>query len=411
MRPLPHPEQSLRRLRRTSRPCPAGAKERSVTLEKFVIRGGNPLSGEVTIGGAKNAAVAILPATILAGGKCIIENLPCISDVMASLQILSELGADIRMISKSTYEIDTSRIDCTEVSNELSRQMRASYYFLGALLGRFGAAQVAMPGGCNLGPRPIDQHLKAFTALGAEDSVEYGMIRVTAGRLQGAHVFFDTVSVGATMNAMLAAVNGYQEFCGNPQGKAKPPKCQRRVFCDAGRELSRAEYFRLLAAARQSGRKRTLLVLQTLCATGIRVSELRCITAEAVRKGRAAIRCKGKCREILLPAELCKRLERWCRRQRIHAGPLFLTRTGRPLNRITVWKMLKALCERAGVAREKLFPHNLRHLFARTFYALEKNLSKLADLLGHSSIETTRIYIMESGAEHQKLLERMHLLL
>lgn len=206
MRPLPHPEQSLRRLRRTSRPCPAGAKERSVTLEKFVIRGGNPLSGEVTIGGAKNAAVAILPATILAGGKCIIENLPCISDVMASLQILSELGADIRMISKSTYEIDTSRIDCTEVSNELSRQMRASYYFLGALLGRFGAAQVAMPGGCNLGPRPIDQHLKAFTALGAEDSVEYGMIRVTAGRLQGGHVFFDTVSVGATMNAMLAAV-------------------------------------------------------------------------------------------------------------------------------------------------------------------------------------------------------------
>ena len=181
-------------------------KERSITLEKFVIRGGNPLSGEVTIGGAKNAAVAILPATILAAGKCVIENLPCISDVMASLQILSELGADIRMISKSTYEIDTTHILCTEVSNELSRQMRASYYFLGALLGRFGSAQVAMPGGCNLGPRPIDQHLKAFTALGAEDSVEYGMIRVKSDHLRGAHVFFDTVSVGATMNAMLAAV-------------------------------------------------------------------------------------------------------------------------------------------------------------------------------------------------------------
>ena len=175
-------------------------------MEKFVIRGGTPLSGEVTIGGAKNAAVAILPATILAAGKCLIENLPCISDVMASLQILSELGADIRMISKSTYEIDTTHISCTEVSNELSRQMRASYYFLGALLGRFGSAQVAMPGGCNLGPRPIDQHLKAFTALGAEDSVEYGMIRVHSDRLEGAHIFFDTVSVGATMNAMLAAV-------------------------------------------------------------------------------------------------------------------------------------------------------------------------------------------------------------
>lgn len=175
-------------------------------MEKFVIRGGTALSGNVAIGGAKNAAVAILPATILAGGKCIIENLPCISDVMASLQILSELGASIRMISKNTYEVDTSRIDCTEVSNDLSRQMRASYYFLGALLGRFGVGQVAMPGGCNLGPRPIDQHLKAFTALGAVDSVDYGMIRVKADHLQGAHVFFDTVSVGATMNAMLAAV-------------------------------------------------------------------------------------------------------------------------------------------------------------------------------------------------------------
>lgn len=215
----------------------------------------------------------------------------------------------------------------------------------------------------------------------------------------------------ASVNAMLAAVNGYQEFCGNPQGKAKPLKCQRRVFCEAGRELSRAEYFRLLEAARQTGHKRTLLVLQTLCATGIRVSELAYITVEAVRRGRAAIRCKGKCREILLPAQLCKRLERWSKRQHIHAGPVFLTRTGRPLDRVTVWKEMKALCKRAGVAKEKVFPHNLRHLFARTFYHLEKNLAKLADLLGHSSIETTRIYIMESGAEHQRLLEQMHLLL
>ena len=174
-------------------------------MEKYVIHGGKPLSGEVVIGGAKNAAVAILPATILAGGKCLIENLPCISDVMASLQILSELGAGIRMVTRNIYEIDTTNINSTEVSNELSRQMRASYYFLGALLGRFGSGQVAMPGGCNLGPRPIDQHLKAFTAFGAEDSVEYGQIRVKADHLVGSHVFFDTVSVGATMNAMLAA--------------------------------------------------------------------------------------------------------------------------------------------------------------------------------------------------------------
>ena len=215
----------------------------------------------------------------------------------------------------------------------------------------------------------------------------------------------------ASVNAMLAAVNGYQDFCGNPAGKAKPLKRQRRIFSDAGRELSRAEYFRLLAAARQAGRKRTLLILQTLCSTGIRVSELPFITVEAVKKGRAAIRCKGKCREILLPAQLCKRLERWCSRLRIHAGPVFLTRTGKPLDRVAVWKAMKALCKLAGVAREKVFPHTLRHLFARTFYGIEKNLSKLADLLGHSSIETTRIYIMESGAEHQRLLEQMHLLL
>ncbi len=175
-------------------------------MEKFVINGGKPLVGEVTISGAKNAAVAILPATILAAGKCVIENLPEISDVMVSLETLSALGAQIRMLNKSTYEIDTTYISTTEVPDELSRQMRASYYFLGALLGRCGEAQVAMPGGCNLGVRPIDQHLKAFSALGAEDSVNLGKIHVTGSHLEGAHVFFDTVSVGATMNAMLSAV-------------------------------------------------------------------------------------------------------------------------------------------------------------------------------------------------------------
>lgn len=162
--------------------------------------------GEIEISGAKNAAVAILPATILAGGVCVIENLPNISDVSASVEILSAMGARVRVINKHTLEIDTSRITRTTVPNDLSRQMRASYYFLGALLGRFGQATVAMPGGCDLGPRPIDQHLKAFAALGAKDSVEYGMIGVEAQRLRGEDVFFDTVSVGATINAMLAAV-------------------------------------------------------------------------------------------------------------------------------------------------------------------------------------------------------------
>lgn len=171
-----------------------------------MIQGGKPLMGEVTISGAKNAAVAILPATILAGGKCVIENLPDISDVLVSLQILRALGAKVRMLNRSTYEIDTSCLAGTEVPDDLSRQMRASYYFLGALLGRCGTAQVGIPGGCNLGVRPIDQHLKAFSTLGASYTVEYGRIHVDGAQLQGAHTFFDTVSVGATINAMLSAV-------------------------------------------------------------------------------------------------------------------------------------------------------------------------------------------------------------
>ena len=175
-------------------------------MEKFVITGGKPLHGEVTISGAKNAAVGILPATILAADVCVIENLPDISDVAVSLKILSTLGAGIKMLNRNTYEIDTTHLNCTNVPDDLSRQMRASYYFLGALLSRFGKAQVAMPGGCNLGPRPIDQHLKVFSALGAEDSVDYGMITVRAKELNGAHIFFDKVSVGATMNGMLSAV-------------------------------------------------------------------------------------------------------------------------------------------------------------------------------------------------------------
>ncbi len=150
--------------------------------------------------------MGILPATILAADVCVIENLPDISDVAVSLKILSTLGASIKMLNRNTYEIDTTHLNSTNVPDDLSRQMRASYYFLGALLSRFGKAQVAMPGGCNLGPRPIDQHLKVFSALGAEDSVDYGMITVRAKELNGAHIFFDKVSVGATMNGMLSAV-------------------------------------------------------------------------------------------------------------------------------------------------------------------------------------------------------------
>ncbi|MEG2287541.1 MAG: UDP-N-acetylglucosamine 1-carboxyvinyltransferase, partial [Ruthenibacterium sp.] len=176
-------------------------------MEKFVIHGGKPLTGEVTVSGAKNAAVAILPATILAGGKCVIENLPCISDVSASLEILTAMGASVRRLNKHTVEVDTTQLNSTSVPNELSRQMRASYYFLGALLGRYGKAMVAMPGGCNFGVRPIDQHVKGFTAMGAKVVVEGGFINATTetGRLKGASVYLDVVSVGATMNIMMAA--------------------------------------------------------------------------------------------------------------------------------------------------------------------------------------------------------------
>ena len=175
-------------------------------MEKYIISGGKPLKGEVVISGFKNAAVAILPATVLANDVCILENVPDISDIRAEVNILKELGAKVQWIGPTTLEIDTSTIDVTEVPLELGKKMRASYYFLGSMLSRFGEGSVPMPGGCNLGARPIDQHLKAFTAFGADHSIDYAMVNVKSDDLHGAHVFFDTISVGATINAMLAAV-------------------------------------------------------------------------------------------------------------------------------------------------------------------------------------------------------------
>ena len=175
-------------------------------MEKYVISGGKPLKGEVSISGFKNAAVAILPATVLANDVCILENVPDISDIRAEIDILRELGAKVRRLSPTVLEIDTSTINTTEVPLELGQKMRASYYFLGSMLSRFGKASVPMPGGCNLGARPIDQHLKAFTAMNAEHTLDYAMVNVSSDNLTGAHVFFDVNSVGATINAMLAAV-------------------------------------------------------------------------------------------------------------------------------------------------------------------------------------------------------------
>ena len=176
-------------------------------MEKYIVTGGSRLHGKVTISGAKNAAVAILPATVLARDVCVLENIPNISDVTALLNILRALGARVRLLDKTTVEIDTTHLTEPGVPHELAKPLRASYYFLGALLGRCGRADVSLPGGCNFGGvRPIDQHIKGFRALGAEVSVNYGMVHMTSEALVGEHIYFDVVSVGATMNVMLAAV-------------------------------------------------------------------------------------------------------------------------------------------------------------------------------------------------------------
>ena len=215
----------------------------------------------------------------------------------------------------------------------------------------------------------------------------------------------------SSVNSMLAAVNSFLGFLGREDCRVKKLKIQRRAFCPADRELNRAEYLRLIQAAEATGRSRTSLLLQTLGSSGIRVSETSAITVEALRQGKAVIRLKGKIRTILLPQKLCRKLLRYEKRQRIFSGPVFLTRNKRPMNRKEIWAAFKSLCSRAGVAAQKVFPHNLRHLFARTFYEARHDIAKLADVLGHSSIDTTRIYIVTSGEEHCRTLEQMHLLL
>lgn len=209
----------------------------------------------------------------------------------------------------------------------------------------------------------------------------------------------------------MAALNCLFSFLGLPECRLKSVKIQRQIFRDESRELSQAEYRRLLAAAKSARNERLLLVMETICATGIRVSELRHFTVEAVRRGQAEVTNKGKTRTVFLPGKLQKVLLRYARTRRIAAGPLFVTKGGRPLDRSNIWHDMKALCREAGVAEGKVFPHNLRRLFARTFYGLEKDIVRLADVLGHSSINTTRIYTMESGYEHRRQLERMRLVI
>ena len=213
----------------------------------------------------------------------------------------------------------------------------------------------------------------------------------------------------ATINAKLAALNRFFSFLGRPELRVRPLRIQRRLFRDDSRDLTREEYDRLLGAARALGRERLALLLEAICATGIRVSELRYITCEAVRRGRAEISLKGKVRTILLPGRLCRKLETFARRQRIAAGEIFRTKSGRGIGRRQVWAEMKALCRLAGVAASKVYPHNLRHLFARTFYRASHDIAMLADVLGHSSIDTTRIYLIATGAEHARQIDRLGL--
>ncbi len=214
----------------------------------------------------------------------------------------------------------------------------------------------------------------------------------------------------ASVNSVLSSLNSffaYNEWHGL---KVKMLKIQKQIFAERTKELTKAEYEKLLEAAKQKKNERLYFLMQTICASGIRVSELSAITVEAAKNRKANINCKGKMRVVILPKDLCKMLLEYASGQKIKSGPVFITKTGRPLDRSSIWKMMKSLCESAGVDKEKVFPHNLRHLFARTYYSIQKDIVRLADILGHSSVNTTRIYTMETGDIHRRQIQKLGLL-
>lgn len=212
-----------------------------------------------------------------------------------------------------------------------------------------------------------------------------------------------------SVNSVLSSLNSFFTYCEWYELKVKTLKIQRQIFLSKDKELTKAEYERLLKAARDN--KKLYFLMQTICSTGIRISELCHITTSAVKCGQATINCKGKLRTIFLPKQLCKMLNEYTKENNIKSGSVFVTKTGKPLDRSYIWKMLKSLCDSAGVSKEKVFPHNFRHLFARTYYSLQKDIVRLADILGHSSVNTTRIYTTETGDECRKQIECLHLLL
>lgn len=214
-----------------------------------------------------------------------------------------------------------------------------------------------------------------------------------------------------SINSMLSSLNSLFSYLQWNDCKVKNLKFQQDVFCPENKELSKDEYFRLVKAAEECGNERLCLIMQTICATGIRVSELSYITVESAKKGQAKIFCKGKNRTIMIVKKLQKRLLKYARERKIKSGAIFITSKGKPVSRTNIWKEMKELCKRAHVNPSKVFPHNLRHLFARIFYSMEKDIAQLADILGHSSINTTRIYIVSTGLEHMKNLEKMRLII
>lgn len=214
-----------------------------------------------------------------------------------------------------------------------------------------------------------------------------------------------------SVNSALASLNSLFGFLGWGDLRVKSLKLQQQVYCPEEKELTKAEYARLCRTAERRHNERLGLILQTICGTGIRVSELQYITVEAAKRGEATVSCKSKTRSVFIVKELKQKLLRYAAKQHIESGMIFVTRTGKPLSRTNIWREMKSLCEEANVNPQKVFPHNLRHLFARVFYRLEKDIAKLADILGHSSINTTRIYIISTGLEHRRRMENMRLIM
>ena len=214
----------------------------------------------------------------------------------------------------------------------------------------------------------------------------------------------------SSVNSIISSLNSLFDYLGWYDCKVKTLKIQRQIFIQKDKELTKAEYERLLKVAKSKNNERLYYLMQTICVTGIRVSELKYITIEALNNRCAEISCKGKMRTVIIPKSLCKMLKGYIKARNIKSGSVFVTRNGKPLDRSNIWSDMKKLCDSAGVARSKVFPHNLRHLFARTFYSLQKDIVRLADILGHSSVNTTRIYTIESGDIHRRQIERMGLL-